>query len=123
MIRNFFALCYLPLLAWQSFAYRSVTNPLAHHSGIWKHTNYPLQINAIPLVKYHDKSQTLSYGMKDDEGSDFNGRTFVSYVVYKGKAAASFKILPPTFNSLSANSRVVGREGGILLEMAPAGNW
>jgi len=48
-----------------------------------------------------------------------NPRTFTSYVIYKGKAALSLKPIPPTFAS-KGSSRIVSKNGGLLLEFAPA---
>lgn len=51
-----------------------------------------------------------------------NERTFSSYVVYKGKAAMSLKVIPPTFTTTGAKARTVSRTGAILLEFAPVGD-
>jgi hypothetical protein len=49
-------------------------------------------------------------------------RTFAAYVVYKGKAALSFKIIHPSYSKVGPQSRTVNKEGGILLEFAPTGS-
>eukprot|EP00595_Chromulina_sp_UTEXLB2642_P003019 CAMPEP_0196761150 /NCGR_PEP_ID=MMETSP1095-20130614/294_1 /TAXON_ID=96789 ORGANISM="Chromulina nebulosa, Strain UTEXLB2642" /NCGR_SAMPLE_ID=MMETSP1095 /ASSEMBLY_ACC=CAM_ASM_000446 /LENGTH=195 /DNA_ID=CAMNT_0042110315 /DNA_START=127 /DNA_END=714 /DNA_ORIENTATION=+ len=49
-------------------------------------------------------------------------RTYASYVIYKGKAALSVKVIPPSYSSLSSHSRIISREGGLLLEFAPVGS-
>ena len=54
----------------------------------------------------------------DNDGQS-NAKTFVSYVVYKGKAALSFKPIPPTFTQ-KGSSKIVSRFGGMLLEFAPS---
>jgi hypothetical protein len=48
------------------------------------------------------------------------GRTFASYVVYKGKGAASIKSIPPVLIPVpNTNSRTVKSTGGLLFEIAP----
>ena len=48
------------------------------------------------------------------------GRTFASYVVYKGKGAASVKSVPPVLADVpGTNSRSVRQTGGLLFEIAP----
>jgi hypothetical protein len=48
-------------------------------------------------------------------------RTFASYIIYKGKGAASLKSVPPSFKRLGdSNSRTVDRLGGLLFEIAPS---
>lgn len=48
------------------------------------------------------------------------GRTFASYVVYKGKGAASVKSIPPVLADVpNTNSRTVKQTGGFLFEIAP----
>jgi hypothetical protein len=47
-------------------------------------------------------------------------RQFTSYVVYKGKAAMSVKLLGPTWENVANKGQTVAREGGMYLEFAPA---
>ena len=48
-------------------------------------------------------------------------RTFASYVIYKGKGAASIKAIPPSFSQLQGSqSRIVDKQGGLLFELALA---
>ena len=47
-------------------------------------------------------------------------RTFASYVIYKGKGAASVKSIPPVFSQIpGTRSRNVKQQGGLLFEVAP----
>ena len=46
-------------------------------------------------------------------------RTFVGYSVYKGKAAMVVKPVAPTFNVLPHKNRVLSKDGGMLIEIAP----
>ena len=52
----------------------------------------------------------------DDAGS----RVYCDYAVYKSKAAAKFQVIKPTFEVKPDGSRAKKRDGGVLLEMAPA---
>ena len=45
-------------------------------------------------------------------------RTYVSYVVYKGKAAVTVKPIPPSYAQKTPTSRTVSRPGVMLLEFA-----
>jgi hypothetical protein len=46
-------------------------------------------------------------------------RTFVGYNVYKGKAAMAIKPVAPVFNELANGNRILSKDGGMLLEIAP----
>ena len=46
-------------------------------------------------------------------------RTFVSYNVYKGKAAMAIKPVSPVFTQMSNGNRLLSKDGGILIEAAP----
>lgn len=46
-------------------------------------------------------------------------RTFVGYNVYKGKAAMVIKPVAPVFNELANGNRILFKDGGMLLEIAP----
>ena len=48
--------------------------------------------------------------------------TFASYVIYKGKGAASIKLIPPSFAPVTggSGSLIVDKQGGMLLELASA---
>jgi len=48
--------------------------------------------------------------------------TFASYVIYKGKGAASIKLIPPSFAPVAggSGSLIVDKQGGMLLELASA---
>ena len=52
----------------------------------------------------------------NDEGP----RVYCDYAVYKSKAAAKFQVIKPTFEVKPDGSRAKKRDGGVLLEMAPA---
>jgi hypothetical protein len=67
-----------------------------------------------PLSAFSTMDSKLMDGVSGDM------KTFSNYRVYKGKAAVSIKIIPPTFNSLSATSRSIAREGSIMFEFAPS---
>ena len=78
--------------------------------------------------KYHKFTHSALSGIlagkdhDDHDSNQFPGRTYSSYVVYKGRAACSFKIVPPTYSVMGdSSSRIVSREGGMLLEIAPTG--
>ena len=45
---------------------------------------------------------------------------YCDYAVYKSKAAAKFQVIKPTFEVKPDGSRAKKRDGGVLLEMAPA---
>lgn len=49
-----------------------------------------------------------------------DAKVFASYVIFKGKGAVCVKAIPSTFSSSGTNSYVVSKEGGLLLEFAPA---
>lgn len=55
----------------------------------------------------------------DSSGGSAGGRSFVAYNVYKGKAALTMKPVAPTFSALPTGSRVLAKDGGLLLEIAP----
>lgn len=48
-----------------------------------------------------------------------SSKTFVSYNVYKGKAALCIKPVSPTFTAMAGGNRVLSRDGGLLIEAAP----
>lgn len=52
--------------------------------------------------------------------SDEGPRVYCDYAVYKSKAAAKFQVIKPTFEFKPDGSRAKKRDGGVLLEMAPA---
>ena len=51
--------------------------------------------------------------------SNPNARTFVSYNVYKGKAAMSVKPVNPVINTMSNGNKLLTKDGGLLIEIAP----
>lgn len=54
-------------------------------------------------------------------GTDDVRRSYASYILYKSKTAVAVKLIPPTWAvNPSGKSRSVSREGGMLLEFAPA---
>lgn len=55
------------------------------------------------------------------ETDDNKKITFANYVVYKGKGAVAVKIIPPTYQ-VSTKTKVVTREGVLLLEFALIGS-
>ncbi len=49
-----------------------------------------------------------------------DGKKFSSYVIYKGKAAVSLKLIPPTWSPTgTGKGSTVSREGGVFFEFAP----
>jgi len=52
--------------------------------------------------------------------SDDGPRIYCDFAVYKSKAAAKFQVIKPTFEAKADGSRQKKRDGGVLLEMAPA---
>ncbi|KAL0540562.1 hypothetical protein IC582_020570 [Cucumis melo] len=48
------------------------------------------------------------------------GRAFVSYHVYKGKAAVSIEPCMPTFTKVESGNLIIDRRGSIMLTFAPA---
>ena len=49
-------------------------------------------------------------------------KTFVSYNIYKGKAALAIKPVAPVFSLMSTGNKLLNKDGGLLLEAAPGIN-
>lgn len=67
-------------------------------------------------------SLRLKMNMQPQPNTVRRPTTFASYVIYKGKGAASIKLIPPSFKPVGGglNSLIVDKQGGMLLELASA---
>lgn len=80
------------------------SNPLARFHSVPKFLNRKLSALAT--------TASSAAGVASD-------KKFASFVVYKGKAALSMKLVAPTWEQSSGGS-TISREGGVFLEFAPS---